>query len=120
MIERHYFRVRSSTCLHAGTHLCVQSTEHTHTGCPQKLRKGAWGPGALGPSIILGVLTPCCALQNRLVRSYDFTFGFCIPHSTNSWEAIYDVPDYSPQMMMDYVSRLSQLSRCPALAPLAS
>ena len=28
----------------------------------------------------------------QLIKSYDFTFGFCIPNSTNSWEAIYDVP----------------------------
>ena len=28
--------------------------------------------------------------KNRLVKSYDFTFGFCIPESTNTWEAVYD------------------------------
>jgi len=31
--------------------------------------------------------------KDELVRSYDFNFGFCIPGSTNSWEAIYPVPD---------------------------
>jgi len=30
--------------------------------------------------------------ENRLIKSFDFTFGFCIPNSTNSWEAIYEVP----------------------------
>eukprot|EP00968_Pinguiococcus_pyrenoidosus_P001092 scaffold48_cov311-Pinguiococcus_pyrenoidosus.AAC.287 len=30
--------------------------------------------------------------RNRLVKSYDFTFGFCIPGSTNEWEAVYAVP----------------------------
>mmetsp|Transcript_28581 Transcript_28581/g.60613 ORF Transcript_28581/g.60613 Transcript_28581/m.60613 type:complete len:103 (+) Transcript_28581:405-713(+) len=30
--------------------------------------------------------------RNQLVKSYDFTFGFCIPGSTNTWDAIYDVP----------------------------
>ena len=27
--------------------------------------------------------------KDELIRSYDFNFGFCIPGSTNSWEAIY-------------------------------
>jgi hypothetical protein len=41
--------------------------------------------------------------KNKLVRSYDFTFGFCIPNTTNSWEAIYDVPQYTPQEVEDYI-----------------
>lgn len=31
-----------------------------------------------------------------LIKSFDFTFGFCIPNSTNSWEAIYDMPVLTP------------------------
>lgn len=27
-----------------------------------------------------------------LMKSYDFNFSFCIPNSTNEWEAIYDMP----------------------------
>lgn len=30
--------------------------------------------------------------RDRLIKSFDFSFGFCIPNSTNSWEAIYDMP----------------------------
>lgn len=30
--------------------------------------------------------------RNVLIKSFDFKFGFCIPHSTNTWEAIYDMP----------------------------
>jgi len=30
--------------------------------------------------------------RDQLVKSYDFTFGFCIPCSTNTWEAVYAVP----------------------------
>lgn len=30
--------------------------------------------------------------RNTLVKSYDFEFGFCIPNSTNTWEAVYDMP----------------------------
>lgn len=44
--------------------------------------------------------------KNKLVRTYDFEFGFCIPSSTNSWEAIYDVPPYSDAVLNDYVSGL--------------
>ena len=34
-------------------------------------------------------------VQGSLLRSYDFTVPFCIPGSTNTWEAIYDVPETS-------------------------
>ena len=30
--------------------------------------------------------------DDTLVRSYDFDFGFCIPMSKNSWEALYPLP----------------------------
>jgi len=30
--------------------------------------------------------------REKLIKSFDFSFGFCIPNSTNSWEAIYDLP----------------------------
>mmetsp|Transcript_45910 Transcript_45910/g.74907 ORF Transcript_45910/g.74907 Transcript_45910/m.74907 type:complete len:179 (-) Transcript_45910:861-1397(-) len=33
--------------------------------------------------------------RDRLIKSYDFNFGFCIPNSTNSWEAIYQMPKLS-------------------------
>jgi hypothetical protein len=42
--------------------------------------------------------------KGRLVRSYDFTFGFVIPGSTNSWEAIYQVPKLSAREVQEYVS----------------
>ena len=29
---------------------------------------------------------------NDLIKSFDFTFGFCIPGSSNTWDAVYDVP----------------------------
>ena len=37
----------------------------------------------------------CHYLKDELIRSYDFNFGFCIPGSTNSWEAIYSVGGYT-------------------------
>uniref|UniRef100_A0A699ZLC9 GMP_PDE_delta domain-containing protein n=1 Tax=Haematococcus lacustris TaxID=44745 RepID=A0A699ZLC9_HAELA len=42
--------------------------------------------------------------KDKVVRVYDFTFGFCIPDSVNTWEAIYDVPQYSRSEMMEYIS----------------
>ena len=33
--------------------------------------------------------------RGRVIRSYDFKFGFVIPGSTNSWEFIYDLPELS-------------------------
>ncbi|KAI9164257.1 hypothetical protein H9P43_008086 [Blastocladiella emersonii ATCC 22665] len=29
---------------------------------------------------------------DTLIKSFDFTFGFCIPNSVNTWESIYEVP----------------------------
>eukprot|EP00727_Mastigamoeba_balamuthi_P010630 m51a1_g619 hypothetical protein (278) ;mRNA; r:109121-110172 len=31
----------------------------------------------------------------KLLKSFDFTFGFCIPGSTNEWEVIYTLPKLS-------------------------
>eukprot|EP00798_Chlamydomonas_sp_ICE-L_P030898 gene30898-35951_t len=41
--------------------------------------------------------------KDRLVRLYDFAFGFCIPGSCNTWEAIYDVPVLEPAQMKEYM-----------------
>ena len=35
--------------------------------------------------------------REKLIKSFDFNFGFCIPNSTNSWEAIYDMPKLEPE-----------------------
>lgn len=39
--------------------------------------------------------------KDTLVKSFDFSFGFCIPGSTNSWEAIYDMPALSESLITD-------------------
>lgn len=36
--------------------------------------------------------------KTQLVKSFDFTFGFCIPNSTNSWEVIYDMPTLNEKL----------------------
>lgn len=53
-------------------------------------------------------LPPPCT-QGKLVRKYDFGFGFCIPNSVNTWEAIYDLPQYKEAEVLDYVSAAVQL-----------
>ena len=37
------------------------------------------------------------------VRSYDFKFGFCIPGSTNTWDAVYSVPPLSEDLIAEMV-----------------
>jgi len=41
--------------------------------------------------------------RNRLVKSYDFTFGFCIPESTNTWDAVYNIPPLEDELIEDMV-----------------
>ena len=31
--------------------------------------------------------------KGKLIKSFEFKFGFCIPNTVNSWEAIYDMPE---------------------------
>lgn len=45
------------------------------------------------------------------MRSYDFNFGFVIPNSTNSWEAVYPVPPLSDE---ECASCILQRPRVPA------
>jgi hypothetical protein len=30
--------------------------------------------------------------KGRLIKSFDFTFPFCIPKSTNTWTSEYELP----------------------------
>jgi hypothetical protein len=41
--------------------------------------------------------------RSKLIRSYDFLFGFCIPGSTNTWESVYDLPPIEEGMLQDMV-----------------
>merc|ERR1712216_481030 len=42
--------------------------------------------------------------RDFLIKSFDFTFGFVIPNSVNTWEAIYDVPELPPELVEDMIS----------------
>jgi hypothetical protein len=34
---------------------------------------------------------------NKLIKSFDFTFGFCMPNSVNTKETIYTMPTLTPK-----------------------
>mmetsp|Transcript_116185 Transcript_116185/g.227903 ORF Transcript_116185/g.227903 Transcript_116185/m.227903 type:complete len:260 (+) Transcript_116185:107-886(+) len=41
--------------------------------------------------------------RDQLVKSFDFTFGFCIPGSTNTWDSVYSLPPLSEELMNDMI-----------------
>ncbi|KAK7088069.1 protein unc-119 homolog B-like isoform X2 [Littorina saxatilis] len=41
----------------------------------------------------------------RLLKCFDFEFGFCIPHSRNTVEHIYEFPELSPDEVQEMVDR---------------
>ena len=41
----------------------------------------------------------------KLIRSYDFDFGFCVPLSKNSWEALYPLPTLDEDQIQDMVRK---------------
>ena len=42
--------------------------------------------------------------RDKLIKSYDFEFGFCIPGSTNTWEAVYAVPPLPADLVADMIA----------------
>lgn len=36
-------------------------------------------------------------MEDNLIREYEFSFGFCMPHSSNGTEFIYDLPKFSEE-----------------------
>lgn len=42
--------------------------------------------------------------KNKLIKSFDFTFGFCIPNSTNEWESIYDLPQLDKKTIEEMIN----------------
>ena len=65
--------------------------------------------------------------KGKLVKSFDFKFGFCIPGSTNNWDALYCLPALSESLSkyalihflvvkkLSYPSQPDQLIICPFL-----
>ncbi|KAJ3216173.1 hypothetical protein HDU67_009822 [Dinochytrium kinnereticum] len=42
--------------------------------------------------------------KDRLLKSFDFSFGFCIPNSLNTWESVYTMPNLDPALIKEIVS----------------
>lgn len=41
--------------------------------------------------------------KDELVKSFDFTFGFCIPGSTNTWDTVYSLPPMTNDLINDMI-----------------
>lgn len=41
--------------------------------------------------------------RDCLVKSFDFSFGFCIPGSVNTWDAVYSLPALSEDLLNDMI-----------------
>mmetsp|Transcript_12392 Transcript_12392/g.24665 ORF Transcript_12392/g.24665 Transcript_12392/m.24665 type:complete len:261 (-) Transcript_12392:93-875(-) len=42
--------------------------------------------------------------RDKLVKSFDFSFGFCIPGSTNTWDSVYSLPPLSEELINDMIN----------------
>jgi len=42
--------------------------------------------------------------RDQLVKSFDFSFGFCIPGSTNTWDTVYSLPPMNNSLIEDMIS----------------
>jgi len=43
--------------------------------------------------------------RNRLIKSFDFTFPFCVPGSTNTWYSEYELPPMDQGLINEIVKR---------------
>lgn len=41
--------------------------------------------------------------KGRVIKSYEFKFGFCMPNTTNTLEMIYDLPDLTDEEKQDMI-----------------
>ncbi|KAL5242277.1 hypothetical protein ACI65C_009687 [Semiaphis heraclei] len=41
--------------------------------------------------------------RNKLLKTFDFEFGFCIPHSKNTCEHIYKFPNLDPELIKEMI-----------------
>jgi hypothetical protein len=42
--------------------------------------------------------------KNQLIKSFDFSFPFCIPNTVNTWEQIYEMPRLSAEEKEEIIS----------------
>ena len=48
--------------------------------------------------------------RDRLLKSFDFEFGFCIPNSKNTVEHIYEFPELNPEESKLFLPHLMMYS----------
>lgn len=60
---------------------------------------------AVGPKEVHGLrMIERHYFRDEIVKSYDFTFGFCIPSSVNTWDAIYSMPPLDDDLITDMIA----------------
>jgi len=42
--------------------------------------------------------------KDKLIKSYDFNFGFCIPGSTNTWDQVYSMPQLGNDLIEEMIN----------------
>jgi hypothetical protein len=42
--------------------------------------------------------------KDRLIKSFEFKFDFCIPNSTNNWETIYNIPQLEEELKSEMIA----------------
>ena len=42
--------------------------------------------------------------NEKLIKSFEFKFDFCIPNSVNTWESIYVMPEIDPDLKKQMIS----------------
>ena len=43
--------------------------------------------------------------RDKLIKSFEFKFDFCIPNSVNTWEYIYTIPEIDPNIKKDMINQ---------------
>ena len=42
--------------------------------------------------------------NEKLIKSFEFKFDFCIPNSVNTWESIYTIPELDPELKKQMIA----------------
>ena len=43
--------------------------------------------------------------NDKLIKSFEFKFDFCIPNSVNTWESIYTIPEIDPEIKKQMIAQ---------------
>lgn len=41
--------------------------------------------------------------KDKLIKSFEFKFDFCVPNSTNEWETMYVIPELDPKLKQEMI-----------------